>query len=386
MRSFSDAERRQRLASRQFVSLPDTVSGVTAGLVGLHATDPATPFLSLWARCRGFAVADLERELYQSRSVVRHLAMRRTLWIVSADDLSAIQSAASDRVAANEHRKLATDVHKAGVATDGQRWLQTACEAVLGHLDRHGPLNSTELRSALPAIGGTYDPAPGKPWGGMVPLAPRVLTVLSARGEIVRGPNEGVWTTSRPRWVPTADWLGERATRPDAGDELVRRWLYTFGPATVADVKWWFGTTLTAARKALANIGAVEVKLDSGPGYALPDDLEREPEIPPSSALLPGLDPTTMGWFDRDWYLGAHRGELFDRTGNAGPTAWWDGRIVGGWYQDGDARVQLQLLEDPGRAALTALQRRAAELTRWLDGVQIRPRFPSPLSKAAAKR
>jgi hypothetical protein len=311
--------------------------------------------------------------------------MRRTLWVVSADDLPVIQSAASDRVAANEHRKLAADVHKAGVATDGQRWLATACDAVLGHLDRHGPLNSTQLRSALPAIGGTYDPAPGKPWGGMVPLVPRVLTLLSARGVIVRGPNEGAWTTSRPRWVPTAAWLGERAERPDAADELVRRWLYRFGPATVADVKWWFGTTLTATRKALANIGAVDVKLDAGPAYALPDDLERELEIPPSATLLPGLDPTTMGWFDRGWYLGAHRGELFDRSGNAGPTAWWDGRIVGGWYQDGEARVQLQLLDDPGHDARNALRHRAAELTAWLDGVQIRPRFPSPLSKSAKR-
>ena len=149
--------------SRQFVSLPDTVGGATAGLVGLHATDPATPFLSLWARCPGFDPADLEQELYQNRSVVRHLAMRRTLWVVSADDLSIIQSAASDRVAANEHRRLVADVRKAGVATDGERWLGKARSAVLRRLAQQGPLNSTELRAALPEIDGTYDPAPGKP-------------------------------------------------------------------------------------------------------------------------------------------------------------------------------------------------------------------------------
>lgn len=382
MRRFSDAERGKRLVSRQFVALPDTVAGATAGLVGLHATDPATPFLSLWARCPGFDAADLEYELYQNRSVVRHLAMRRTLWVVSADDLSVIQSAASDRVAANEHRRLVADVRKAGVATDGERWLGKARSAVLRRLAQHGPLNSTELRAALPEIDGTYDPAPGKPWGGMVPLAPRVLTVLAARGEIVRGPNDGGWTASRPRWALTADWLGERTERADANDELVRRWLYAFGPATLTDVKWWFGTTLTAARKALSDIGAVDVELTTGPGYALPDDLDSEPEVSPLAALLPALDATTMGWFDREWYLGAHRGELFDRNGNAGPTAWWDGRIMGGWYQDDDARVQLQLLEDPGRDGRNALRQRAAELTAWLDGVRIRPRFPSPLSRA----
>ena len=134
----------------------------------------------------------------------------------------------------------------------------------------------------------------------------------------------------------------------------------------------------------MSDIGAAEVGLDSGPGYALADDLEIEPEVAPSAALLPGLDVTTMGWFDRDWYLGEHRGQVFDRNGNAGPTAWWDGRIVGGWYQDHEAHVRVQLLEDPGRDGRRALKRRAAEFTSWLDGTRIKPRFPSPLSKSVS--
>jgi Winged helix DNA-binding domain len=385
VRKFSVAERRNRLARRHFLSEGGSqpITQITAGLVGLHATDPATPYLSLWARSPGFVIGDLERELYERRSAVRHLAMRRTLWLVNADDLAMIQSAASDGVADNERRRLAADVHKAGVATDGDRWLDRACAAVLRQLGEHGPASSTQLRAALPELAGTYDPAPGKRWGGAVPLAPRVLTVLSARGDIVRGPNDGSWTTSRPRWVTTADWLGALDRPTDAKAELIRRWLATFGPASAADIKWWLGSTLTAVRNALSDIGAVEVDLHGSPGYALPDDLEAEPGAPSWCALLPGLDPTTMGWFDRDWYLGPHRSQVFDRYGNAGPTAWWNGRVVGGWYQDDSARVQLQLTEDPGRDGRRALQRRADELTSWLAGVRITPRFPSPLSKAA---
>jgi DNA glycosylase AlkZ-like len=385
VRKFSVAERRNRLARRHFLSEGGSqpITQITAGLVGLHATDPATPYLSLWARSPGFVIGDLERELYERRSAVRHLAMRRTLWLVNADDLAMIQSAASDGVADNERRRLAADVHKAGVATDGDRWLDRACAAVLRQLGEHGPASSTQLRAALPELAGTYDPAPGKRWGGAVPLAPRVLTVLSARGDIVRGPNDGSWTTSRPRWVTTADWLGALDRPTDAKAELIRRWLATFGPASAADIKWWLGSTLTAVRNALSDIGAVEVDLHGSPGYALPDDLEAEPGVPSWCALLPGLDPTTMGWFERDWYLGPHRSQVFDRYGNAGPTAWWNGRVVGGWYQDDSACVQLQLTEDPGRDGRRALQRRADELTSWLAGVRITPRFPSPLSKAA---
>jgi hypothetical protein len=363
----------------------DGVAAATAAMLGLHATDPATLYLSLWARIPGFIVEDLDHELYERRSVLKHLAMRRTLWLVRADDLTAVQPGASDRVAENERRRLVADVQKAGVAPDGNAWLDRATGAVLRYLAENGPATVTEVRTALVELQGTYDPAPGRRWGGETQLAPRVFTVLSVRGDIVRGPNDGAWTVSRPRWVTTEDWLGGR---PDlmplakARAELVTRWLRAFGPATVADVKWWFGTTLTAARQALRDVEAAEVDLDGVPGVALPDDLDTEPDVGRWCALLPGLDVSTMGWVDRDWYVGPYRGHVFDTNGNAGPTAWWNGRVVGGWFQDRDARVQLQLLEDPGRDGRHALQRRADELTDWLDGVRVSPRFPSPLSKA----
>ena len=385
MRSFTGAERRARLAQRHFLGASaSSIDDAVAAFVGLHATDPATPYLSLWARRPGFAVADLDAALYQRRTLVKHLAMRRTLWVVGIGDLPLIQAAASDRVAGNERRKLVADVQKAGVADDGDGWLDRACDAVLAHLSDHGPATARQLREALPELAGTYDPAPGKRWGGDTPLSPRVLTVLSVRGDIVRGPNDGTWTTSRPRWAAATEWLTghrEPASPESARTEVVRTWLRTFGPATVTDIKWWFGNTLTWARHALRDLEAVEVDLDGTPGFALPDDLDEEPDPGPWGALLPGLDVTTMGWFDRDWYLGEHRSQVFDTNGNAGPTAWWNGRVVGGWVQDAEGRVEIRLLDDVGRDGRKALTRQADALTEWLDGVRISPRFPSPLSR-----
>lgn len=387
VRSFTVDERRARLARRHLLTAPPdpgSIAEATSKLVGLHATDPATPYLSLWARMPGFRVDDLDAALYQDRVVVKHLAMRRTLWVLTTDDLAAVQAAASDRVAANERRRLVADVEKAGIAEDGEAWLGRASTAVLGHLAEHGHASAGELRTALPELAGHYDPAPGKRWGGTTPVAPRVLTVLAVEGFIVRGPNDGTWTTSRPRWAPAAAWLGaagDPAAAEAARESVVRAWLRAFGPATVDDVKWWFGNTLTWARDGLRDVGAVEVDLHGTTGYALPDDLDPEPAADRWCALLPGLDVTTMGWQDRDWYLGAHRGQVFDRNGNAGPTAWVDGRVVGGWRQDDDGRVVLQLLEDVDAKASKALARKADELTDWLRGVRVNPRFPSPLSK-----
>ncbi|MGV0625391.1 winged helix DNA-binding domain-containing protein [Mycolicibacter minnesotensis] len=391
MRTFTIAERRNRLARRHFLAPGATekpIDRIAATLIGLHASDPATPFLTLWARSPSFRVTDLSEALYEKRSLVKHLAMRRTLWVFDPADLPAVQAAASDRVAGAERRRLITDLGKAGVAADGEGWLARARAAVLGHLEVHGPTSSTDLRKALPELAGTYDPAPGKSYGGQTHLAPRALIVLGAQGDIVRGPHEGAWTSARPKWVAAAGWLGQPGAplTAEAGQaQLVGTWLRAFGPATAEDIRWWFGSTKTAVGKALGHLGAVEVDLHGTPGYVLPEDLEPEPECEPWGALLPGLDVTTMGWQQRDWYLGEHRGQVFDSYGNAGPTVWWNGRIVGGWYQDAAAEVRLQLLEDPGRQAREVLTRRARELTDWLDGVRIPPRFPSPLSKSAER-
>jgi hypothetical protein len=388
VRSFAVEERRARLAHRHLLAgvADQSLVDVTHRFVGLHATDPATPYLSLWARMAGFRIADLDAALYEAKSVVKHLAMRRTLWVVKAGDLPAVQAAASDRVAANERKKLIADVVSAGITADGDVWLTAASTAVLAHLAEHGHASARELRSALPELAGNYDPAPGKRWGGDTPVSPRVLTVLAVQGHLVRGPNEGTWTTSRPRWVSGSQWLGssqEPVPHDDARAALVGNWLRTFGPATVNDVKWWFGHTLTWARDALRDLGAVEVDMHGTPGYVLPDDLEPEPKTEPWCALLPGLDVTTMGWQDRDWYLGEHKAQVFDRNGNGGPTAWCDGRIVGGWGQDADGRVVVQPLEKLDAKSSKALSRKANELTDWLDGVRVNARFPSPLSKGA---
>ena len=130
----------------------------------------------------------------------------------------------------------------------------------------------------------------------------------------------------------------------------------------------------------------MEVDLDGQTGYLLPDDLEATDPVEPWAALLPPLDPTTMGWIERDWYLAPYKEQLFDTSGNAGPTVWWDGRIVGGWRQSDNGEVVLQMLEDVGAEGLRALEGEAARLTEWLGGTRVLPRFPSPLSKSDYRR
>jgi hypothetical protein len=352
----------------------------------LHATEAPSVYLSVWARVDGVTVADVDRALYDDRSIVKQLAMRRTLFVFPRDLLPAAWGSASARVAAAHRVRLAKDVVAGGLAVDGEAWVDAAEAATLAHLASGIERSAQQLREEVPELAGRIQMSPGKSYGGFNPIAPRVLTQLGVEAKIVRGRNNGHWRTARPQWTATATWLGEvpePAKEREGYAELVRRWLTTFGPGTEADIVWWLGSTKGAVRAALADVAAVEVGLDGGAtGWVLPDD-EPEPELEPWGALLPVLDPTVMGWKERDFYLGAHGPLLFDTNGNAGTTAWWDGRIVGSWVQDPDGVVVLNLLEDVGADAWAALDGEADRLTRWLDGHRVSTVYPSIAMKTA---
>lgn len=395
MRTVTDVERRQRLARRHALApghrAADPVEATRAMTV-LHATEAPTVYLSLWARVDGLTVADVDRALYDDRTLVKQLAMRRTLFVFPRDLLPAAWGSASARVAAAHRVRLAKDAERGGLAADGAAWVDAAERATLARLADGAELTAQELREQVPELTGQIHVSPGKSYGGSFPIAPRVLTQLGVEGKIVRGRNGGHWRTARPQWTAMASWLGDvpaPAKEREGYAELVRRWLVTFGPGTEADLVWWLGGTKTAVRGALADVAALEVALEDGmPAYLLPDDpllVGAEPEVEPWAALLPVLDPTVMGWKQRDFYLGPHGPALFDTNGNAGTTAWWDGRVVGCWVQDPDGIVVLNLLEDAGADARAELEAEAARLTSWLDGHRVSTVYPSDAMKEAVR-
>jgi hypothetical protein len=280
-------------------------------------------------------------------------------------------------------------IEESGVASDGARWLRRARAAVLDALADGREATSTELRDELPILQRTVRSGSGK-WSADQPIAPRILTILSAEGRVVRATNRGAWYTSRPRWTTMESWLGagwEPTEAAVAHRRLVRRWLSAFGPGTAQDIRWWLGSTVAAVKRSLAELDLVEVDLDGVTGYLLGDDLDEVLEdhpVEPWIALLPALDPTPMGWTDRSWYLGDHKKLVYDSNGNAGPTIWCEGRIVGGWWQEPDGVVVVHHLEDIGRGAEAMVNAEAERLTAWLDGKIVMPRFPSPLARAVA--
>jgi DNA glycosylase AlkZ-like len=387
VRSIGVQERRARLVTRHRLAAKsrsgDPVA-VAGDLVGLHATDPATVFLSLRARTRDVDPAAIERVLYEERSLLRLIGMRRTLFVLPLELAAVVRAACTEAIAAAQRRRYSKLIEEGGIASDGGAWLDEAADAAFAALEARGTAHGSELSRDVPLLREKLHYGEGKTWAGSVNMTSWVLFQLAAEGRIVRGRPRGGWTGSQWSWWPAASWLASPLAQlePDeARSELACRWLRAYGPATVGDVKWWTGWTLARTRAAVQAAGAVEVDLDGRPGVVLPDDTAPTPEPRPGAALLPALDPTVMGWKERDWYLGDHAAALFDRAGNAGPTVWWDGRVVGGWVQRKDGEIVWRLLEDVGADATAAVEAEAERLAEWLGDTRVLPRFRTPLER-----
>ncbi|MET8295023.1 winged helix DNA-binding domain-containing protein [Streptomyces sp. NPDC005180] len=379
----TDEHRRRLLVTRHLLTPATraaTPEQVADALIALHATDPASVYLSVAARMARPSVADLERALYTDRSLLRMLCMRRTMFVVPRALAPAIDASTARTVAARERRNL-LKVLTEQLGHDA-RWLADTEQAVLAALAERGEASAVQLADAVPRLQEQIVVSPGKPYEARPRLTSRVLSVMAAEGRIRRGRPLGTWASSQFRWTVAEPHPELPADQARA--ELATAYLAAFGPATTEDLTWWTGWTRTDTRKALALTDTVDVDLAHGPGHALPAQLDAPPAPEPAAALLPALDPTPMGWRHREWYLDpAHAPELFDRSGNIGPTVWWNGRAVGGWAQRPDGEIVTHLLTTTGigRDARAAVEAEAARLAAFLGTTRIRPSFRTPLER-----
>jgi winged helix DNA-binding protein len=392
VRTIGIGERRARLGlGHHLASHLASVEHVAADLVGLHSSDPASVFLSAWARVEGFVPADLEDALYERRSLVRMLGMRRTLFVVPSDLAAVMHEACTKALVPGQRTRLLRMLEEQRVAAagDGERWLDRVAGETLAALASRGEATARELTKDVPELAAKLAFGEGRTWGGTVGVSTRVLFLLATEGLIVRTRPLGTWTSGQYRWATIERWLGAPlpAIEHDAAcADLLGRWLRAFGPATSTDIRWWTGWTAKLATATLEAIGAVEVRLNEGVGHAMPEDLEAVGEPEPWVALLPGLDSTVMGWKERAWYLDDHGPELFDRNGNAGPTVWANGLVVGGWAQAADGDVAVELLERVDAATRRAIDAERDRLREWLGDVRIRTRFSTPFERKLARR
>lgn len=389
--TFTAQQRRDLVVRRHHLGGDATdAEQVARSVVGLHATDPATVYLSTLARGRDLTIAGLQEAMYSRRTLVRWMAMRRTLFVFPTSTVPVVQAAVSRPLAATLRRQLVSRLARNGsvppIEGDIGEWIEGVEEGAHRALVARGSATGVQLSADEPRLRTLIPPRAKSDLPQNVTSS--LLVVMSTEGRMVRGTATGSWTSRQHRWEPVEHWWPDGLPDLDTADAqvaMVGEYLHAFGPAPVSDVEWWTGWTKTAVRAALARLDLVDVSLDGVPGVVLADDVDRaqeqaKPATEKSIALLPCLDPTPMGYKSREWFFGTGQEGHFDRNGNLGPTLWWGGEIVGVWGVARTGEVRVRVMADRGRAAVDAADAAAAELQGRLGGAVVRPVFPTALA------
>ncbi|MFE9925920.1 winged helix DNA-binding domain-containing protein [Streptomyces sp. NPDC005774] len=337
---------RQLLLDRAVVPALDAV----AHLGGLQAQEPQEPFVGLWSRLRGFEASELSG-LLTGRWVVRAHLMRRTVHLVTADDLLAWRSRHDAML-----RQRVLGVYRHELAGIDLGELKSAGEELMsdGEPRSMGAL-ARELAGRLPEPG------------------PRALgeMLLAALIPVVQLPPRGLWRTKGgARNALVTSWLGRDVDPLPAdgsdpvGRALVRRYLTAYGPAATADLRAWSGLAGLPAAVAAMRGELVSFRDERGrelldlPGLPRPDAT-----TPAPVRFLPAFDNAVLGYHDRGRVIDdAHRG--LSVTGAR--VVLVDGRVAATWgFEDG--AVVVAPLRRFSRADRAAVAEEGSTLASFLS-------------------
>ena len=347
---------RQHLSQR---AAAEQAMGVISDLCGLHAQVMSSAELTLAARVDGLAPDVVPRMLWQDRSLVKTWAVRGTLHLLPASELPlwcAAQSVAPPRYHAGSWQKWF------GVT---RAEMETAIAAVPDVLDGK-MLTREELAKALTRQTGLPHLAEALTgsWG-------TVLKPLAIAGVLCFAPSDG----RNVRFTHPGRWLGgwEPVEPETAIAAVIRRYLHTYGPATLPEVHRWLGSLSVAQiRRRLMQLReeVTEIELNGTRAWALTADVPALAEIRPTGDLhlLPAFDQYVVT-APRDQVVvlpSALRGRVYRPQGWFSPVIVEDGRILGVWRHERSSGGIAVTVEPFGRLSSSQQERVAAEADRLL--------------------
>ncbi len=312
-----------------------------AHLVGLQAQQPLAPYVGLWTRIADFRPTELA-SLIEERKVVRIALMRSTIHSVTAEDclgLRPLVQPVVERSHAGNHGKLLDGLDQREIAEAGRAIVDEE------------PRTFAALAAALAERWPDHDPQA---------LAMAVRTFVP----LVQPPPRGLWGRSgAARHTSAEHWLG-RPLAAGPVEEMIRRYLGAFGPASVRDVQTWSG--LTRLGDAVERLRPQLVTFEDENGvelFDLPDSPRPDPGTPAPPRLLPEYDNALLAHADRTRIVTPEQGRRIFTRG----ALLVDGFVRGVWRFDRRRELELELFEPLARedaAAVRAESERLVEFAR----------------------
>lgn len=327
---------------------PADIAGV---LCGAHAQVLSAAELSIGRRIAGATRADVQRALWEDRTLVKTFGPRGTVHLLPTAELpmwtgalSALPSSVPMHPEPVRFTPEQADVVIAAIGdalADAELTVDELTEAIV---DRTGPWAGERTMEAFQDL-----------W----PRWRQLTSTAAHRGVLSFGPNKGrkVTYTNPHRWLP--------GFRPDGGDAAVRtlleRYLYAYGPATPQHFARWISIPPRRAVQIFDELASEleQVELEGEPAWTIAGDTEVPQRPHRGLRLLPYFDAYAVAGQPRErLYPAAAATRGLTPSGQAGnyPVLLIDGVVGGVWHQRRSGRkvaITVEPLDD-----LTPTQRR----------------------------
>jgi hypothetical protein len=334
---------RQMLLRREKVRVEEAIER----LFGMQAQLARPPHVGLFSRLEGFGRSDLAAAI-ERRAVVRATLMRGTLHMMTAKDYAAFRPVL----------QIALDHGLKSVLRDRMKSVDVATVVSTARAFFDSPHTFDELRDSL---GVALDPRARA-------FAARLLVPL------VQVADGSAWSyPTVARFVAAERWIKERPPKKAAGlADLVRRYLASFGPASVADAQTWSG--IPALRETFEALRDELVAVRDERKREL-FDLPRSPrpgeDAPAPPIFLPEFDNLVLAYADRRRFVSdTHRKAIYLPGLRVAPTFLVGGVVAGTWKTTrakSKATLQVVPFESLPRKSRDALEEEAAQLVRFVE-------------------
>ncbi len=316
---------------------------IVSSVIGLHASDFKTPFLSCFARSDDFRKESLYRELYQKRTLSKIKAMRNTLFIFRKGFVPTVFTALQGSVLKASAVYLEKYMNMFGVDRDLYERASREILDIVGKESMDAAAIKKSLRGRVPDR---------RLWKKEVVVrgsrkyqgpdaAGYIIYSLCDQCKLARVGFEGM-SSNKQHYIRWDEWFPELKMKKDvmgSRRELIESYINSFGPVTLRDIKWWTGFNTTEVTQVLEGLDIIYVEwegMESFEYFTTGSDLARlmghRPSRRKGVTLLPVLDVYTMGYKDRERLAESRwQKSMYDRSGNAYPAILHRGRIIGVW-------------------------------------------------------
>jgi hypothetical protein len=338
----------------------DLVETVRA-IGGLHATIPATPYLSLFARVEDFRREQLDKALYVTRSLGKIRYVRTTVHVLPTDFVPTALTATRTLT------ELVSQGYAQFLGITQEQYAETS-RKIMKILTGKNGMTTKQIKQQLQT---TLNVSP-------------IVNLMCDQGLLIRGAPEKGWKSNIHTYFLLNGYLPglklNTMGEEDAKKAVIRQYLASFGPATENDVSWWSGFTKGQIRPIIEeSSNELTNATVSGIDKTFIMLSQDEKAIVSGKAtgkhvvnMLPTLDPYLMGYKDRERFLDLARFDyVYDRSGNAVATILFDGKIIGVWDFK-EPIIKIFLFSNVEADTMKKVEEKARSLGTFISGKEVK--------------